>query len=214
MGQPALDRSLPMAATVVERRDAMRNRERVLAAAQRLLSQSGVEAVEIREVARVAQVGVGTVYRRFGDKAGLCAALIDEREREFQERLLTGAAPLGPGAPPRERLIAFLHALTDVIDENLPLLRLLQGATPGKRFHVGAYRAWRLHVTVLLEDAVPGIDAAWYAELLLSPLAADLYHHQRHELGMAPERLRRNLADAVDVVLRAPAARDSRHGQA
>lgn len=212
--QPSLDRSLPMAATVVERRDAMRNRKRVLDAAQRLLSESGVEAVEIREVARAAQVGVGTVYRRFGDKAGLCAALLDEREREFQQRLLTGDAPLGPGAPARERLVAFLHALTDLTDENLSLLRLLQGSTPGKRFHVGAYRAWRLHVTVLLEDAAPGIDAAWYAELLLSSLAADLYYHQRYELGMAPERLRRNLADAVDVVLRAPAARDSSDGHA
>ena len=204
--QPGVDLSLPTAGAVVERRDAVRNRQRVLAAAQQLLSESGVEAVEIREVARVARVGVGTVYRRFGDKGGLCAALLDERERTFQERLLSGPAPLGPGAPPRERLIAFLHALTDMTNDNLPLLRMLQGSTPGKRFHVGAYRAWRLHAAILLTDAAPGIDAAWFAELLLSPLAADLYYHQRYELGVSPERLRQNLADAVDAVLAASTA--------
>jgi len=201
--QPGAGRPLPMAGDVVERRDALRNRQRVLAAAQELLSESGVEAVEIREVARAAGVGVGTVYRRFGDKGGLCAALLDERERAFQERLLSGPAPLGPGARPRDRLIAFLHALTELTHDNLPLLRMLQGSTPGKRFHVGAYRAWRLHATVLLTDAAPGIDAAWFAELLLSPLAADLYYHQRYELGIPPERLRQNLADAVDAVLAA-----------
>ena len=197
---------LPMAGDVAQRRDALRNRRRVLAAAQQLLTEAGVDAVEIREVARAAGVGVGTIYRRFGDKSGLCAALLDEHERAFQERLLRGPAPLGPGAPPRERLVAFLHGLADLIDENLPLLRVLQGATPGNRFHVGAYRAWRLHATVLLADAAPGIDAEWFAELLLSPLAADLYYHQRYELGMSAERLRQNLADAVDAVLLAPTA--------
>ncbi len=195
---------LRMADSVSERRDALRNRERVLCAAQRLLGDSGVGGVDIREVAREAGVGVGTVYRRFGDKAGLVAALLDERERAFQERLLRGPAPLGPGAPPRERLVAFLHDLSQLVEENLPILAMLHGAGPGVRFRVGAYRAWRLHVTILLQDAAPGIDAGWFAEMLLAPLAADLYRHQRYELGIAPERLRQNLEDAVDAVLQAP----------
>ncbi|MGI9099335.1 MAG: TetR/AcrR family transcriptional regulator [Solirubrobacteraceae bacterium] len=203
--QPRLDVALPMAGDIAQRRDALRNRERVLAAAQRLLLEEGVEAVEIREVARAAGVGVGTVYRRFGDKGGLVAALLDERERIFQDRLLSGPAPLGPGAPPRQRLVAFLHALADLTEETLPLLRALHGSCAGARFHIGAYRAWRLHATVLLLDAAPGIDAPWFADLLLSPLAADLYYHQRYELGVSPQRLRENLEDAVDAVLLAAA---------
>jgi AcrR family transcriptional regulator len=205
--QPLTQTALQMAGVAPERRDALRNRARVLAAAQRLVSESGVEAVEIREVARAAGVGVGTVYRRFGDKAGLVASLLDERERLFQDRLLGGPPPLGPGAPARERLVAFLHGLVDMVDENLQLLRALHGATPGARFRVGAYRAWRLHATILLEEAAPGIDAAWFAEMLLAPLAADLYYHQRDELGVSRERLKQNLADAVDAVVGAAAAR-------
>jgi AcrR family transcriptional regulator len=207
--QPRLGVPLQMAGAAPERRDALRNRERVLAAAQRLVFEAGVDTLDIREVARAAGVGVGTVYRRFGDKAGLLASLLDERERSFQERLLTGPPPLGPGAPPRERLVAFLRALADLVGENLQLLRALHGSTPGARFHVGAYRAWRLHATILLEEAAPGIDAAWFAELILAPLAADLYYHQRYELGLSRERLGQNLADAVDAVLLAAAARET-----
>jgi len=199
------DGQLPMAGAAAGRRDATRNRTRVLAAAQRLLSDSGIAAVDIREVARAAGVGVGTVYRGFGDKAGLVAALLDERERIFQEHLLSGPPPLGPGGPPRDRLVAFLHALADMTDENLPLLRALHGAKRDARFHVGAYRAWRWHATILITDAAPQIDAAWFAELLLAPLAADLYHHQRYELGISRERLQRNLEHAVDAVLAPPA---------
>jgi AcrR family transcriptional regulator len=202
---PRRDVPLQMAGVVTERRDALRNRERVLAAAQRLMSQAGIENVDIREVARAAGVGVGTVYRRFGDKAGLVASLLDERERVFQDRLLTGPPPLGPGAPPRDRLVAFLHCLADMVDETLPLLRALHGSTPGARFRVGAYRAWRLHATILLEAAAPGIDAAWFAEMILAPLAADLYYHQRYELGVTPDRLQQNLTDAVDAVILAAA---------
>jgi AcrR family transcriptional regulator len=203
---PRIDVALHMAGPAAERRDALANRTRVIAAAQRLLSESGVEAVDIRNVARAAGVGVGTVYRRFGDKGGLMAALLGERERVFQERLLRGPAPLGPGAAPRERLIAFLHSLADMTDENLPLLRALQGSKPGTRFHLGAYRAWRLHATVLLQEGAPGIDAAWFAELLLAPLAADLYYHQRYELGVPPERLQQNLEHAVGAVFAAGSA--------
>ena len=202
---PRFDVPLRMAGDVAERRDALRNRERVLAAAQRLVAEAGVEHVDIREVARAAGVGVGTVYRRFGDKAGLVASLLDERERVFQDLLLTGPPPLGPGAPPRDRLVAFVHALADMVDETLPLLRALHGSTPGARFKVGAYRAWRLHATILLEAAAPDIDAAWFAELILAPLAADLYYHQRYELGVTREQLRRNLAAAVDAVVEAAA---------
>jgi AcrR family transcriptional regulator len=198
---PRLGLALPMAGVVHERRDALRNRERVLDAAQRLLSTSGVDAVDIREVARAAGVGVGTVYRRFGDKGGLVAALLDERERTFQDCLLSGPAPLGPGAPSRQRLVAFLCALAEMTDENLPLLRVLQRSNPGARFHIGAYRAWRLHATILLLEAAPGIDAAWFAELILAPLAADLYYHQRYELGISPERLEENLEGTVDAVV-------------
>jgi AcrR family transcriptional regulator len=62
----------------VVRADAARNRAALLAAATRLICERGVEAVSMEDVALAAGVGKGTVFRRFGDKAGLVQAVVDE----------------------------------------------------------------------------------------------------------------------------------------
>ncbi|WP_328807853.1 helix-turn-helix domain-containing protein [Nonomuraea antri] len=82
-----------------ERADAARNRQKIIEVAARMIAEQGAEQLSLDEVARAAGVGVGTVYRRFGDRAGLVYALIDESERRFQAAFLTGPPPLGPGGP-------------------------------------------------------------------------------------------------------------------
>ncbi|MFD4642409.1 helix-turn-helix domain-containing protein [Lentzea sp. NPDC058436] len=61
----------------MERADAARNRAAILAAATELISSRGIEAVSVEDVALAAGVGKGTVFRRFGDKAGLVRAVVD-----------------------------------------------------------------------------------------------------------------------------------------
>jgi AcrR family transcriptional regulator len=68
------------------RADARRNRERILAAARELFA-SARQDVQIDDVARLAGVGVGTVYRHFPDKRALMGALVRERFVIFNERL-------------------------------------------------------------------------------------------------------------------------------
>jgi AcrR family transcriptional regulator len=60
------------------RRDAERNRRRILAAAAEAFAEGGL-AVTMDEIARRAAVGVGTVYRRFPDKELLIEALFEQR---------------------------------------------------------------------------------------------------------------------------------------
>src|SRR5688572_14050048 len=86
-----------------ERADAARNRRKVLDAAAHLFAARGIDMVSMDDVATAAGVGKGTVYRRFGDRSGLAAALLDERETELQDRMLFGPPPLGPGAAPADR---------------------------------------------------------------------------------------------------------------
>jgi AcrR family transcriptional regulator len=152
-----------------ERADAARNRERVLAAARRLFAERGAGAVTIEEVARAAGVAKGTVFHRFGDRAGLALALLDEHERSLQERVLRGPPPLGPGAPPRERLLEFLAALAELTVEHRELLLEVERAAPAARYRTGAYQAWHQHTVLLL-----GPGSGLRAHLLLAPLAADL----------------------------------------
>jgi AcrR family transcriptional regulator len=71
-------------ATVNQRADARRNRERILAAAREQFSDHGLD-VPVEQIARAAGVGVGTVYRHFPAKEDLLQALADERFAWFAE---------------------------------------------------------------------------------------------------------------------------------
>jgi AcrR family transcriptional regulator len=64
------------------RRDAERNRQRILEVAREAFADDGL-AVTLDEIARRAGVGVGTVYRRFPDKEQLIDALFEERMGEM-----------------------------------------------------------------------------------------------------------------------------------
>ncbi|WP_019971849.1 TetR/AcrR family transcriptional regulator [Mycobacterium sp. 141] len=59
------------------RKDAERNRQRVLAAARELFAEKGLEAT-LNDVAHHANVGVGTVYRRFATKEELLDAVFED----------------------------------------------------------------------------------------------------------------------------------------
>jgi AcrR family transcriptional regulator len=174
---------LPVLGQPPERADARRNRLRILEAAADLIGEQGFDQVTIDDIAQRAEVAKGTVFHRFGNRAGLAVALLDERERRLQDRLLTGPPPLGPGAPPEERLVGFLQALTDFTDQNLDLLIVSDHDEPGGRYRTGAYAAWRLHVASLLGELGAGRQAGGLADALLAPVAADLIRYRRREQG-------------------------------
>lgn len=161
---------------VRERADAARNRRRVLAAAERLFRVRGVGAVTMDDVAAEAGVGKGTLYRRFGDKGGLAMALLDEREREVQQEILSGAPPLGPGAPVEERLAAFVRAYLGLVVAQLDLVLMSETSNPGARHGTGAHAFWRQHCQYLLIGAAAP-DPGLRADLLLAGLAADQVRH-------------------------------------
>ncbi|CAM3498349.1 TetR/AcrR family transcriptional regulator [Kibdelosporangium persicum] len=175
----------------VERADAARNRQKILRAAAKLVAARGVESLALDAVAAEAGVGVGTVYRRYPDRGALAQALLDDREREFQQAFISGPPPLGPGAPARERIRAFVHAFVDRLETQGKLLMVAETETPMARFTTGAYRLHHSHLAMLIAEAEPdaGVDADFRADALLAPLAAAQYVHQR-ENGMTVERIK------------------------
>lgn len=175
-----------------ERADAARNRVRILDAAERLFRQHGVAAVSMDQIAQAAGVGKGTLFRRFGDKAGLAVALLDARERELQAAVLSGPPPVGPGAPPTERLVAFLDRYAEFLDAHLDLVHMSETARPGARYRIGAYRLWHRHVAMLIGQARPDLDADLLSHALLAPLGADQRMALRAEVDLA--RLRSGLS--------------------
>jgi len=95
-----------------ERADAARNRRHLLATAREILAEQGAGQLTMDGLAERAGLGKGTVFRRFGTRAGIFQALLDDEDRDFQQAVLSGPPPLGPGAPPLDRLIAYGRART------------------------------------------------------------------------------------------------------
>lgn len=181
-----------------ERSDAVRNRAKILEVTARLFAEHGVDCVSMDQIAAEAGVGKGTLFRRFGDKAGLGVALLDERERELQNALVSGPPPLGPGASAGERLRAFLVAYAEFLDANLDLVHMSETASPGARYRVGAYLLWQHHVRALISQARPDLDADCVAHLLLAGLSADLRRAMRK--SCPTERLAASLATLAELV--------------
>jgi AcrR family transcriptional regulator len=107
------------------RKDAARNRERILDAARELFTERGL-AVTLNEIAHHAGVGVGTVYRRFPDRAQLIEALFERRIDEIRE--LLEAARTDPD--PWRALTRFHEQALELQAADRGLRELLLGA-PG-----------------------------------------------------------------------------------
>ncbi len=79
------------------RADAVRNRERVIAAAEQVFAEQGIEA-GIPEIAERAGVGKGTVYRNFESKDELVAAILARRMDRFDQDIVEALESDDPGA--------------------------------------------------------------------------------------------------------------------
>jgi AcrR family transcriptional regulator len=184
-----------------ERADAARNRARLLATARQMLAEQGPDKLTMDALAERAGLGKGTVFRRFGTRAGIFAALLDDDERAFQQQVLAGPPPLGPGAAPLDRLIAygrartgFLIAHRDIaraaIDGHQPLPARSQ--TPMSQVHIrillGQMDLGDADVDMLAVQLTAALDGP----LLLHLCASDLTAGPK-----AAERIARSWQDLV-----------------
>ncbi len=193
-------RLLPLADDVVpERADAARNRTSLLAAAAELVEQSSVEEVTMAAVARRAGVGKGTVFRRFESREGLMAALLDHTEAAWQAAVLSGPPPLGPGAPARDRLVAFGHSR---IETGLRHAGLIRAAGQAASRPYAAVSFSSVHVRHLLGEIGVTGDLTYLATCLLAPLEIPVLQQQVEHEGLTLDRIHHGWDDLLARVLR------------
>lgn len=179
-----------------ERGDAARNRALLLDAARRLVQERGAEAVTTDDIAAAAGVGKGTLFRRFGSRAGLIIVLLDEDEKIQQQAFLFGPPPLGPGAPPLERLLAYGRERLKFVNTHHALLSDV-GRDPQMRFNA-PMTLHHSHIRLLLEAAGTTGDLDTQATALLGLLDADYVHHELADRGRSLQQL----GDAWETVAR------------
>jgi polyketide synthase 12 len=190
-----------------ERADAARNRLLLLAAARTIITRQGVDKLTMDGLAEHAGLGKGTVFRRFGTRAGIFQALLDDDEREFQQHVLSGPPPLGPGAPGLDRLVAYGRARIDFLIGHREIARAALDSrervpagsqTPMSRAHIrfllGEIRLDSADLDVLATQLTGALDGP-----LLLYLSSTALSETAPELS---ERLRRGWQDLVQRVCR------------
>jgi AcrR family transcriptional regulator len=174
------------------------NRQRLLAVAKELFALRGVEQTSMSEIARVAGVGQGTLYRHFANKGRLCQALIRDDLDAFMAQ--TDAMLARPGEP--ESFLARLETLLvdqiRLVDQHLPILAAIEasGEPQGEKQVRSPWSGWlRGHVTLLLASASatgevgPDLDVDYLADTILAVVAPRHIGQQRRELGYALDRI-------------------------
>lgn len=196
-------RSLPLLPVLtdapVERADAARNRTALLEAAAELMSGCGLQALTMDAVAAKAGVGKGTVFRRFGSREGLMASLLNHREEEWQAGVISGAPPLGPGAPPMERLLAFGASRLRLHLDQAALIEAA-GRTWGENPAVLGFAA--LHVRLLLAELGVTGNLPYLATALIAPLAVPVLRQQIDNGGMSEAQVLAGWEELVRRVIR------------
>ena len=130
------------------RRDAERNRQRILQAAAEVFTQRGLDGT-LDDVARQAGVGVGTVYRRFPDKETLVAELFQHRI----DTMIAVAEEACKGPDPWQALVSYLEYAAASMAGDLGLRQLMMFATYGKDKVAYAREQMRPAVSKLVERA-------------------------------------------------------------
>ena len=109
------------------RRDAERNRQRILKAAAEVFNERGLD-VSLDEIARHAGVGVGTVYRRFRTKEELVEALFMDR----LDAVATIADEANANPDAWCGLVSFMERMAEIMAGDVGLRQMLMFATYGR----------------------------------------------------------------------------------
>jgi len=190
-----------------ERADAARNRRLLLATARQIVAAQGADKLTMDGLAERAGLGKGTVFRRFRTRAGIFQALLDDEERDFQQQVISGSPPLGPGAPPLDRLIAYGRARIDFLIRHREIARATLDSreqvptgsqTPMSRAHIRFLLGEICLGTADLDVLATQLTAALDGPLLLYLSSATL----TGATGQVAERLGQGWDDLVRRVCR------------
>lgn len=181
----------------VLRADARRNRARVLAAAEEAFAADGL-AVPLDDIARLAGVGAGTVYRHFPSKEALFQAVVLERIEQFVEE----ARALVTAEDPGEAFFGYFARVIKQASLNRAICEAL--GESGHAFKSDAGDDFRVAFAALLARAQAvgavreDVDGDDLRALIVGCLAVERYSPgSRHLLQVVLDGLRAGQGDVA-----------------
>lgn len=181
-----------------ERRDAAENRQRILMVARQLFAEHGVENVTMWQIAKAANLGQGTLYRRYANKGELCFALIEASFLQLGDEIDRYLAQTANSQSRLAQLDYVLEQLVSFVEAQLPLLGAIEDTAIGQKrqtkFCTPLYQMIHRTVSQLFKEAIEQgeilpLDPVFTADALLSTLNIELYQFQRSERQLTPQQI-------------------------
>ena len=193
------DESLIVIDSSHSRADAIKNRALLLATAKRLFAQQKVADVTMSAVADAAGVGKGTLYRHFDNKFELSVALLDEDQRDLQERTLCRMRDNGNNMATLKWFIAEVLLFTE---RNSELLCVSAGENgPVGSLAHPAHWWWRQTVRGLVAQINTACNADYVADAIFILLDVHTVYYLRQERGYSLEQVTTNMQNMVESIL-------------
>lgn len=177
-------------AELPSRADAVQNRADILRVTRQLFDIEGVENVSMSQIAREAGIGKGTLYRHFRNKPDLCLAILDDDQRDFQERTLSYLRQSKDA--PCQKLEQFVSEVSEFTRRNLTILL---EASQGRLTDAGEYldhpaHRWQWQTILgLLRQVEVETDPEYVADVIYVMLDPATYHFQRYSRGYDHQRI-------------------------
>lgn len=180
------------------RKDAIDNKSKILKATQKLLHQNGQQKIKMTEIARVANVGVGTLYRNYGDKNELYLDLLYSKLDEFidqQSELLTQSVITS------EEFKTVLYQFIKFRESRMKIFDEIQFSS-SIFYHKKDYQRLAGLFTYLfqhLQNTNNQQNAQFKADMLIATLRNDSYAFQRQQRKMPVKNLLDNLCELFGI---------------
>ncbi|WP_405156764.1 TetR/AcrR family transcriptional regulator [Paenibacillus sp. FSL K6-0108] len=180
----------------LERRDAAENRQRILNVASKLFELHGVERISMNQIASEAQIGAGTLYRRYRNKSELCMDLIKDNAALFFKDVEIYLLENG-NRPPSERLRGLLTLFIKFREKNADLLlgienEVYQGSesrTSSPLYEQLHQQLFELFEEMATESEESQAISLFKTDMLLTAMSNDSYLFQKNVRGNSPERI-------------------------
>lgn len=150
-------------------------RRRILESARLLFIEQGVESVNMHQIAKMAEIGQATLYRRYTEKGDICMEIVlEECQPLFDE--VKAYLDQSTQIPILDRLYQAIIKFVDFMEAKVPWLCSLSRATPGYRpLQSPLYQSMRNTFRELLNEAVKrgevaDVDVFYTVEVLLAAL--------------------------------------------
>ncbi|MDG0794983.1 TetR/AcrR family transcriptional regulator [Cohnella ginsengisoli] len=183
-----------------ERRDAAENRQRILGAALRLFDRHGAGQVSMNQIATEAQIGPGTLYRRYRNKSELCLDLMKDNIVLLFDDIEAYLETHRDGSPSL-RLRGIVSLFVGFREKKNQLLAGVEESPPANRTRPRALSPLygQLHEILVAQfeemsgsaqdNAAVQANAVFKADMLLVALSSESYAAQRDVRGLSPEEI-------------------------